>query len=222
MEQIIQVVWDIDENTLKEYEEKVSQKKLIHVFYDPEHGNIKVISGESNESTLPYISLSQDEINTIIDGTKPMHEYKVVFSPDEKDFILIHVDEEEEVLQSIHDVIYQYPFKIDTSKPLEIDPTNDITVIQDYNDSCWKFYINGNLASKLSKKKMYFDNIHELYVTEANDPNILYKIMRLPLKDLITNFYYIIPFDDIDYNEVKISIFSRKLFSKYQYIKNKL
>lgn len=223
MEEILQVVWDIDEKVLKDYEEKISTtNNNVFVFYDSESGDLKGISNQSNELSFPYISLNVDEINSIIDGTRPIYEYKVVFSPDDKDFILIHFNDEEEVLHSINDIIYQYPFKIDTSKPLELDPTVDITVIQDYEDTCWKFYINSNLANSLAKKKLYFDNVHELYITALNDPNILYKTMRLPLKDLITNFHYILPFDDIDYNELNISIYSRKLFSKYQYIKTKI
>lgn len=222
MSDVLTVVWDIDEKELIEYKNKTSTPIIDQfIFYDTD-GNIKAISNQNNELDLPYISLSIDEINSILDGKHPMHEYKVVFSPNEKEFVLIHIDEEEDVLQSIHEVIYQYPFKIDTSIPLIFDPTNDITVIQDYTDTCWKFYINNDLAYKLGKRKLYFDNVHELYVTSFNDPNILLKTMKIPLKELITNFHYILPFDDIDYNETKISIYSRKLFSKYQYIKTKL
>jgi len=223
MEQVLNVVWDIDENALKEYEAKAKQiDNTQYIYYDPDNGNLKGISNQSNELNLPYITLNLEEINSIITGTKPIHEYKVVFSPDAKEFVLIHVEEEEDTLESINDIIYQYPFKIDTSIPLEFDINNDITIVQDYTDTCWKFYMHGDLARSLQKKKLYFDNVHELYVTALNDPNILYKTMRVPLKELVTNYFYILPFDDIDYNETKISIYSRKLFSRYQYIKNKL
>lgn len=223
MDQILQVIWDIDEQTLKNHEQQIDNKgSMQYIFYDPETGNVKAISNTSNELDLPYINLELDEVNSIINGQKSMFEYKVIFNPNEKEFVLIHIEEEEEVLSSINDIIYQYPFKIDTSVPLIFDSNNDITVIQDYTDTCWKFYINSNIAQSLSKRKLYFDNIHELYVTAKNDPNILYKTMRIPLKELITNYHYILPFDDIDYNEIRISIYSRKLFSKYQYIKTKI
>jgi len=223
MEQILQVVWDIDERTLKEYEEKLANRDPTqYIYYDPENGGIKAISNLSNELNYPFITVSEDDVNNIIKSNKPIFEYKVIFSPDAKEFVLVHITEEEDVLESINDIIYQYPFKIDISMPLEIDPNNDITAVQDYQDTCWKFFINPKLASGLQKRKLYFDNTHELYITASNDPNILYKTLRVPLKDLITNYSYVLPFDDLDYNETKISIYSRKLFSRYQYIKTKI
>lgn len=221
MDELLQVVWDIDEETLKKHSQPIINNDQ-YIFYDPNSGDLRGISNSSSELNLPYIVLNIDELNQIVNGSKPLHEYKVIFSPNEKEFVLIHVSEEEDVLHSISDVIYQYPFKIDTSIPLEFDKSNDITVIQDYNDTCWKFYINDELANVLAKKKLYFDNTHELYVTALNDPNILYKTLELPLKELITNYHFIIPFDELDYKETKISIYSRKLFNKYQYIKTKL
>lgn len=222
MDQLLQVVWDIDEETLKQQEQKTIVNNDQYVFYDSITGDLKGISNSSSELNLPYIILNIEELNQIINGTNPLHEYKVIFSPNEKEFVLIHVDEEEEGLRSISDVIYQYPFRVITGIPLEFDKNNDITVIQDYSDTCWKFYINEELARNLGNKKLYFDNTHELYVTALNDPNILYKTLKIPLKILITEYYYILPFDDIDYKETKISIYSRKLFNKYQYIKTKL
>lgn len=220
MEDILQVVWDVTEEDLKKASAPPNNDQFV--FYDPNTGDLKGFSNSNTELDLPFITLNIEEINQIIDGTRPIYEYKVIFSPNEKEFVLIHVNDEEDVLQSINDIIYQIPFKIDTSVPLEFDSANDITVVQDYIDTCWKIYINGDLANTLAKRKLYFDNIYELYVTALNDPNVLYKTMTVPLKELITNFYYIIPFDDLDYNEAKISIYSRRLFNKYQYIKNKL
>jgi hypothetical protein len=221
MDELLQVVWDVDEETYTKNSQPVINNDQ-YIFYDPSNGGIKCISNSRSELNLPYIVLNIDEINKIITGFKPIHEYKVIFSPDEKEFVLIHVSEEEDILYSVSDIIYQYPFKVDTSIPLEFDNTNDITIVQDYNDTCWKFYINNKLAKSLGEKKLYFDNIHELYITALNDPNILYKTLELPLKELITNYYFIIPFDEIDYKEIKISVYSRKLFNKYQYIKTKL
>jgi len=220
MEDILQVVWDVTEEDLKKASAPPNNDQFV--FYDPNTGDLKGFSNSNTELDLPFITLNIEEINQIIDGTRPIYEYKVIFSPNEKEFVLIHVNDEEDVLQSINDIIYQIPFKIDTSVPLEFDSANDITIVQDYIDTCWKIYINGDLANTLAKRKLYFDNIYELYVTALNDPNVLYKTMTVPLKELITNFYYIIPFDDLDYNEAKISIYSRRLFNKYQYIKNKL
>jgi hypothetical protein len=158
----------------------------------------------------------------LLEGTDIIHNYKVIFSPDAKDYAFIRLDEQEEILQSVHDVIFQFPASIDTSVPLEYDPTNDITVIQDYSETCWKIYINGTLARSLRDRKLYFDQTYEIYLTEFNDPNVLYKTLKVPMTELINNFYCILPFDRVDEDEVRVSVYARKLFEKYQYIRTKI
>jgi hypothetical protein len=223
MEELLKVEWDIDEQVLKDYEQKISTvSSEIFVFYESYDGTIKGISNQIEELDLPYISLSIDDVNKTIDGTRPIYEYKVVFSPDEKEFILIHIEEDVEFLSSVNEVIYQYPMIIDTSVPLDFDLTNDITVVQDFNDTCWKFYINGTLAYSLRNRNLHFEDIIEIYVTALNDPNILYKTLRIPLKTFVENYFYVLPFDHIDYSKDKISLYSRKVFSKYQFIRTKL
>jgi hypothetical protein len=219
---LLQVEWDITEEDLKSYDDKSKQDDFRFVFYEPETGEIKGISNMANDQTLPSVTVSFTQVKNLLEGTDLIHNYKVIFSPDAKDYTFIRLDEQEEILQSIHDVIYQFPCIIDTSVPLEYDPTNDITLIQDYTDTCWKIYINGNLARSLRDRKLYFDQIYEIYLTEFNDPNVLYKTLKVPMTELINNFYCILPFDRVDEDEVRVSVYARKIFEKYQYIKTKI
>jgi hypothetical protein len=220
---MLQVEWDISEEDLKSYDNKIKQiDDFRFVFYEPETGEIKGISNMANEQTLPSVTVSFSQVRNLLEGTDVIHNYKVVFSPDAKDYAFIRLDEQEEILQSVHDVIFQFPASTNTSVPLEYDPTNDITVIQDYAETCWKVYINGTLARSLRDRKLYFDQIYEIYLTEFNDPNVLYKTLKIPMTELINNFYCILPFDRIDEDEVRVSVYARKIFEKYQYIRTKL
>jgi hypothetical protein len=220
---MLQVEWDITEEDLKSYENQTKQiDELRYVFYDPDTGAIKGISNSASEQSLPSVTVMFDQVRGLLDGHDAVYNYKVVFSPDAKDYVFIRLDEHEEVLESIHDVIFQFPFAVDTSNPLIYDISNDITVIQDYADTCWKIYINGTLARSLRDRKLYFDQVYEFYITDFNDPNILYKTLRVPMTELINNYYCILPFDHVDVGEVKISVYARKIFEKYQYIKTKI
>jgi hypothetical protein len=220
---MLQVEWDITEEELNSYNEKIKQvDEVRYVFYNPETGAITGISNSANEQTLPSVTVMFDQVRSLLEGDDVVQNYKIVFSPDAKDYVFIRLDEQEEVLESIHDVIFQFSFNVDTSNPLIYDSTNDITVIQDYADTCWKVYINGTLARSLRERKLYFDQIYEFYITDFNDPNILYKTLRVPMNELINNYYCILPFDQIDEDEVRVSVYARKIFEKYQYIKTKI
>jgi len=219
---MLQVEWDITEEDLKSYDNKLKQDDFRFVFYEPETGEIKGISNMANDQTLPSVTVTFSQVKNLLEGTDIIHNYKVIFSPDAKDYAFIRLDEQEEILQSVHDVIFQFPASIDTSIPLEYDPTNDITVIQDYSETCWKIYINGTLARSLRDRKLYFDQTYEIYLTEFNDPNVLYKTLKVPMTELINNFYCILPFDRVDEDEVRVSVYARKLFEKYQYIRTKI
>lgn len=221
MDEVLRVEWDITEEQLLLSQIK-KDDSFRYVFYNAEDGAVISVSNEINNFILPYVTVTYDDVKDILEGKEFQVNYKVVFSPDEKDFVLIKKDQEEELLETIHDVIFQVPYSVDTSNPIVYDTMNDLTFIQDYSDTCWKIYINGTLASSLKQKNIYFDKKYEIYVTAKNDPNILYKTIDLPLRDLIENFYYILPFDDIEYKETPISLYCKKLFTKYQHIKNRL
>jgi len=219
---MLQVEWDITEEQLEEFNRRFGEPNLDRfVNYIPETGEIKSISSVQDYN-LASVVVQLNQVQGILEGTDQIDNYKIVFSPDEKDFVFTRKDEEEDLLQSINEVIFQLPFSINTAYPTVFDPYNDITIIQDYVDTCWKFYINGVLANSLKERSLYFDKDFHFYVTAYNDPNVLYKTLEVSMKELIHNYYCILPFDNSDYEEIQISIFTRKLFTKYQYIKTKL
>jgi len=219
---MLQVEWDITDEELEKFNSRNSViDEFRHVYYDTDTGIIKSISN-GQELNMPYVLVHFNQVKDILEGKDHVENYKIIFSPDDKDFVFIKKDDEEDTFQSIDEIIFQLPAIVDTSYPLQYDPFNDITIVQDYTETCWKIYMNGSLAISLKSKHLYFDKEFHFYITAYNDPNILYKTMMIPIKDLVDNFYHIMPFDSIDYNETKVSIFTRKIFTKYQYIKTKL
>lgn len=223
MEDILQVDWDLTEDDLTNYQKKITEiNDIRYVYYNSDNGELYSISNEYSEIDFPYVIVPVNEVKNILTSHDSIHDYKVIFSPDEKDFVLVKKDQEEEILETIHDVIFQIPFTVDTSIPLIYDTMNDLTFIQDYGDTCWKIYINSSLANSLKDKNLYFDKHYYIYVTAKNDPNILYKTMRVSMANIINEGYFIIPFDNIDYSELPISLYCKKIFVKYQYIKTKI
>lgn len=219
---MLQVVWDITDEELEKFNSRNSVvEEFRHVYYDADTGIIKSISN-GQEGNMPFVLVHFDQVKDILEGKDFIENYKIIFSPDDKDFVFVRKEDEEEILQSINDVIFQIPSLVNTSYPVIHDPLNDITIIQDYTDTCWKVYINGGLAHSLQSKNLYFDKSFDFYITDYNDPNILHKTMSIPVKDLLENFYAVFPFDELEYKEQRISIFTRKLFTKYQHIKTKL
>lgn len=219
----LQVEWNITEDELvKEPTKEDLESFTMYVFYDEKTGAVKRITPIADNNPNPSIQVAYSEVKDILDGNESWDDYKVVFSPDQKIYLLTKISRNIEQLESISDVIFQVPFIVDTSFPLVYDTMNDFTFIQDYNDTCWKVHINGILANTLAGKNLDFDKVFEVYVTSFNDPNILYKTFRIPLNELVANYYYIIPFDKMDYDEIKVSLYTRKIFSKYQYIKTKI
>jgi hypothetical protein len=219
---VLQVVWDITDEELKRLDSINSAiDEFRHVCYDVDTGIIKSISTSQVEN-MPFVLVHFDQVKDILEGKDFVENYKIIFSSDDKDFVFVKKEDEEEILQSINDVIFQIPFLVNTGYPIIYDSLNDITIIQDYNDTCWKVYINGGLAYRLKKKNLYFDKSFDFYITDYNDPNILHKTISVPVKDLLVNFCVIFPFDELEYQEQRVSIFTRKLFTKYQHIKTKL
>lgn len=219
---MLQVEWDITEDDLEKFNSRNSVSyEFRHVYYDGDTGIIKSISN-GQESNMPFILVHFDQVKSILEGKDFIENYKIIFSPDDKDFVFVRKEDEEEILQSINDVIFQIPTIVDTRFPIIHDPLNDITIIQDYNDTCWKIIVNGSLAQSLKKRNLYFDRYFDFYITDYNDPNILHKTFSVSVKELVDNFFVILPFDEVEYSDKRVSIFTRKLFTKYQHIKTKL
>lgn len=217
---MLQVDWDITEEQLEKFKNKNSiLEDVRYVYYDGDTGIINSISNSKQD--LPFVLVQYEKVKNILEGKDFIENYKIIFSPDDKDFVFVRKEDEEEILQSINEVIFQLPAIVQTENPTVHDPLNDITLIQDFTDTCWKILINGGLASSLRKRNLYFDKHFDFYLTDYNDPNILHKTLSVPVKELIDNFFVILPFDNFEYSGKRISIFTRKLFTKYQHIKTK-
>lgn len=215
----LEIVWDIpEESTTKKFEPNYTR----YVFYDSNTGAIRRITPDLEDDINPYVEVHFDEVKNIINGIESWKDYKVIFSPDEKTFVLVKLEVVQETLETANDIIYQVPCTVDTSVPLVFDTTNDLTIVQDFTDVCWRVLINWKLAETLKGKNLYFDTVFEFYVTSYNDPNVLLKTLRVPIKNLVENSYYIFPFDRLELDNTPISIYTRKQFYKYQYIRTKL
>jgi len=171
---MLKVEWDITDEELERFNSRNNHiNNMRHVHYDPNTGIIQSITSEV-DNNLPFVLVEFDNVKDILEGKDFVENYKIAFSPDEKDFVFIKKDEQEELLESINDVIFQIPVHFETSYPVIYDSLNDLTIVQDLHDTCWKFYINGGLGNALKTKILYNVRSFDFYFTDYNDRNILH------------------------------------------------
>lgn len=183
----------------------------MFIHFNPESGDILSIT-----NVLPkfdYIEVDIADVELIHTGKESVHKYTVMFNEEKKVYQLQKKNVINVFQKTINDIIYEIP---------KSDVRNEITVIQDVENSCWKFLISAQLEAELKTTNSYTD--YEIYfsVTEYGNPNILYKQLTINLEQLLKNHYQILPFtSDFEKNDTLLSVFTNKQF-EYNYERNLL
>lgn len=181
-------------------------KKIFYVYYD-DTGAIKHVRNYFESDALSYIEVSEEDI----DFSK--------FNPDDYCVLnennhmkLVKLEKIFEKILNIKEVIYEVP-KVSTYKPYEI--TDEDVIIE---QNSW----NKNFKITLSKKWIdmfgHLKNLRKnitLYVTAEQDPNVLFKILNVPIEKLI-DYPVIIKYED--FIDRPCSIYGTKYFEKYIHI----
>jgi len=214
---MIEIVWDIDPSEFN----KIPEVNLTrYVYYDVNTGELKAITNSPNEHDYPFIVLTYDDVKDIFEGNEGILRYKVVFSPDQRSYVLIRKEDEVNILEQKHRFIYQVPELFTTATEPNYDLTTDVVIFKDNATTTWKFRMGSYLVKNLKDQQFYFDKNIEFYVTKHDDPNILYYTFEVPLNLLIELGHYEVAFRDLDHIVESPSIFTRKTFGKYLYIRN--
>jgi hypothetical protein len=215
---MIEIVWDISPDELNKPPAEINYNR--YVYYDSDSGDITAISNQPNEYENPFLSLTYDDVKAIFEGTASPLDYKVVFSPDQREFVMIRKEEQVQLLEQKSKVIYQIPGVLDLTDDPVYDPLTDIVIIQDVATLTWKYRMSNFLRKSIYGQRFYFDKVLEFYITKHNDPNVLYYTQRIPLNVFSELAHFELPFNDFDYTNTPYSIFTRKTFGRYLYIRN--
>jgi len=185
---------------------------IFYFHYDPLDGNIKNLRPYlDGDDDLPYITATQEEIENDI----CLDDYSIL----ERDgiFKLIKRDRLSESISKIDDNIYQIPKSLADSvtKISQITYQFDLLIEQDNIKKEFRIRLSGMM------KDQYKDSLRSkqdftFYITEENDPNILFTTLDIPLSKLLQYHYYTIPYDE--YEGTSCNIFSKKYFSTYLHL----
>lgn len=183
----------------------------FYFHYDPSTGNIKSLRPYFEDDDLPYVTLSQDEVSNDI----CLDDYKVI----EKDGIpqLIKKDRSQDTISKVDDNIYQIPKSLAApdKKISQINYQFDMLIEQDNTNKEFRVRVSGIIKDQY-KDSVYSKQDFTLYVTEENDPNILFTTLDIPLSKLLQYHYYTIPYDE--YDGTPCNIFSTKYFVTYLHL----
>jgi len=141
--------------------------------------------------------------------------------PSVNDFSIVEVDGKKQVVQkqktikidTIEDIIYQIP-KTDADPTIKISQANyifDLLIEQDNSKKEFRIRLSSAIKDQYDRKSLNQDM--SFYVTAENDPNILYKTLKVHINELLKNHYYTIPYNDFE--DTYCNIFSRRYFQQY-------
>jgi hypothetical protein len=183
----------------------------FYFYYDPSNGVIKHLKPFYEDEGLPYITVPEDQVDADI----CLDDYRIL----EKDgkFQLIKEDRSIEKISKIDDNIHQIP-KYLSDPDKKVSQANyqfDLLIEQDNIKKEFRIRISGIIKDQYkqslgSKQKFLF------YVTEENDPNILYKTLDISLSKLLQYHYYTIPYED--YDGTSCNIYSMRYFCNYLHL----
>jgi len=159
---------------------------------------------EECEDGFGSFATTYDEVSNILSGEFKLEDSEVWFNPEIKQYQVKDLRYQDPDI--IKEKIFKMSYVIDA----------DVKVIMDYATTCWKFYISEDFLSTLKEYNVSINSTLYFSVTEKGNPNVLYKLMKVPFKELIKDFYYIIPFDSkFEIDKTDFSVYTIKKFDTY-------
>lgn len=176
------------------------------VYFDIDSGNISSINNyldESNEHS--FIKVNFAEVHDLIHGKEVPSDYRVVLDFKTNEYILQNVAQEGIRSFNWSEEVYQIP---------KIKHQCDLHLIQDKNNATWTLKISEKIRTILSKQTTGMDYNLTFYATKVDDVNVLYGILKFPVKHILASGSYA-----IDNNSAKldVSVYCRKIFDFYSH-----
>jgi len=191
---------------------------MSYVCFNVREGNILAITNNEPTEDLDFdcewkhITVDVAEVEDILLGKEDYANFKVMydrtaFSYKIKRIEITPVDE-----LNIQEIVYKVP---QVYKHFDAD----IRLLQDIDNTCWKVYLSKDAAGKLRSEFASLKLVLHFSVTQFNNPNILYRILKVDLEKLVNEHHYILHFKDKwEYDPFfPISIFTVRRFDTYTY-----
>lgn len=180
------------------------------VVFDPETLQVQAIKKNRNMSENDtYLETTFEDVKDILEGKELLRHCRVVYDIKTKQYQLARNNLDTK-LYSVSELIYQIP--------LDNSETADIQIVQDLENTCWKILMGAELRNKLTNNSINVNMDVSISVTQAENPNILYRTLSFSLKELVQKFYVIIDFkQDREFKGDPVSLYTIQRFDTYSY-----
>jgi len=191
-----------------------------YVCYERANGEILAVLNHDPTSSFSsildwaYIEVDIEQVMDILSGAVTPKSFVVEYSNLHDARILKPRQEFEIEELNIDDLIYKIP-------QVSIREEQDIIIIQDITNTCWKILISPMCEGELRGNFVNLKYIMHFAITKYNNPNILYRLLEIDLEQLVKNHYQIVDFQyDFETTDLPVSVFTMKRFDTYCYIRN--
>lgn len=177
-----------------------------------ETGEIWKLTNECDNST-PYVEVDKNTYSEFASEKKQMNQYVVVPSGDK--------DLKYEIVPKMKDLL---TFDVDKSihqikKVKSVETNNAFIIEQDTKKGSWFITVTPELKVLLTQTTFYKEKVHFVYITQADDPNVLLGTLEIPLwKVLYDNGCLLDNLSKEVAQKADVSLYCGKIFDNYVHV----
>jgi len=175
------------------------------VYFNPDTGEIRMITGEQQDDDPYFIRVNPAEIDDLVKNKASPADYRVVMDFKTNEYILQNILDGDVRSFNWNDEVYQLPKHGEGS----------ITLIQNIKDKTWTLKITDKVRDSLSKQAVHAKSSLAFYATKQDDVNVLYGILKFRMIDITTTGEFTIKDSSA---EQECSVFCRRVFDSYRHI----
>jgi hypothetical protein len=175
------------------------------VYFDPDTGELRIITGELQADDPNFIRVNPAEIADLVNNKASPADYRVIIDFKTNEYILQNILDGDVRSFNWNDEVYQIPKEGEGS----------ITLVQDKSAGTWTLKLTDKVRVSLSKQAIHAKSNLAFYATKPDDVNVLYGILKFRMIDITTNGEFTIEDDSARYES---SVFCRRVFDSYRHI----
>ena len=178
-----------------------------YVYFD-ENGEITKITNYKEDENLSFVKVDYKLVEKIMEGLEPSFNFMVIYDISIRAYVI-----KPKLL--ITDFIYNVNDRIHEIKKNLLDA--DLTVIQDIQNTCWKFDINDSLKSQLLAQNISISTPLMFSITKKHNPHVLYRTIQVKFSDILEKLDYSVPFVYNTEYTSNLSVYTIKKMQSYKY-----
>jgi len=175
---------------------------MSYIVFDKENLVPLYATDTKPDNRLSVINVSTEFVKQIFLGNDLLIKYIIQYNDITNKFDLVIKDNKSQ----------NYDFKEFLIDIISYDKNPELNITQDLKEKQWILELNGNKLERFFDENVLLKDFIFFSVTEKNNPNILYRLLKINLTQFLKTKYLIIPFIYNTEQTVNISIFAKKNF----------